>query len=554
MVTLMAVTPIDSAFLGSALGRFREGMAHLMPVMPVMPVMPLQASPCAVKPPPKVGLDYSEVRSDIERVIASVARTYTDQSCPHLHFDELQSECLAKVAKLVHLGWLERAKTRSEFFKVLTTAVKNHVRSLILRHRYTEKRTGVKPPPRRKKEDVLKGRADAHEHRKNVEVSLDDPDACLQVPDAHHTDDSAASEALEDYMRLLTPLEQLVLKQLTEPNALALMLAQIEADEENRSTRVKIKNRHLAEGIGIPLLQFDDAVMHIRDKISKHTAMNTDDLEKDARFSAAVSALAQTFNVQVPSSQHVCVSTIRRLFTIAARTEQAKVNPSVVRHLEEVGAIVPVFAGSHKSCFGWISSVEASCGQCGVREQCATKAASVGLSNITPRQKLVGQITRIPVLVPRLAASPTRKNCFRTKPEDPSSLPAPAQVPEPASKPASEQTCAPVAVSLCAPATNAVMDFIRETYAEYTETRDGVTSVYAGIQGEKASGLRRLFCIECAEPISLRFCNPKLSLRLRLHSVGNSYYLPPNTTPEEAQALINEHTTNTLKHYGKCTP
>lgn len=509
------VTLVEEASIQNGLTRFRQGMSCIVSLNIATPSRPATIAT----------LTYEAVHDDVERVIASVAQVYTDQSCPNLHFDEITAECRAKTAKLVNDGWLGRATSRGEFFRVFATSIKNHVRSLVLKYRYTEKRTGVKPPPRRKREDVLNGTADQHEHRKNVEVSLDDPDSGLQVPDAHHTDEREAAEMVDDFKRLLTPLEQLVFGQLTEPNMLALLHAQADAHSGKGSLRVKVKTVHLADGIGMTVEQFENTVLTIRDKIKVHRAMNEDQQAVEARFSAAVSTLAQLFNVQVPNSQYVSTTLIRRLFTIAARTEYQKVNTEVATLLTTVGAMVPKFVGSHKDCFGWHSRTEQHCHECSVSEACATRAASVGLDSIKPSAKLIGPISRIPVVLPRMVESTSR---FR---------------PLAAQKVAAQPKAAP----------SGVLDFIREVYEEHVETKNGVSLVYVGIKGETTSNLRRLFCIESADPFSLRFCNPKLTTCLRLNTVGRMHYLPLNLSVEEAIKLVNQHTAEVLKKYGKGT-
>lgn len=492
-----------------------------------------------------VSLTYEEVHDDVERVIASVAQKYTDQSCSSLHFDELVAECRAKTAKLVSDGHLTRVRSRVEFFKIFTTAIKNHVRSLVLKFRYTEKRTGIKPPPRRKREDVLKGTADQHEHRKNVEVSLDDPNYGLQVQDEQQQqhDEKDAFDMMEDYLRLLTPVEQLVLRQLTEPNLLALLHAHVDAHSRKGKICVKVKPCHLAEGIGMAENQFEHHVLTIREKIKTHRAMSNEQQEIEARFNAAVSTLSTVFNVQVPISQYVNQTLIRRLFSIAARVEYQKVNAEVAALLVEIGALVPKFVGSTKECFGWTDMAEPACNECGINVACLTKAISVGLDKHKPSPKLGGIIIRIPVVIPRITETNAR-----------STLKARIALSTLTSSPAPAPAIAPVPVIKTAPpTTSAVLDYLRETYEEHTETKNGVTSVYAGIKHEKNNNLRRLFCIASADPLLLRFCGPKLALCLRLNKQGKNHYLPLNLTTDEAIALIDEHTNDVLKRYGKGT-
>ena len=93
---------------------------------------------------------------------------------PALHFDELMAECRAKLARLIHDGRLTRCPTRAKFFAFLKTAFKNHIRSLIQKHVYCFKRTGIKPP---QKGAVTDAACDLPRPLKPIRLSLDDPDA-----------------------------------------------------------------------------------------------------------------------------------------------------------------------------------------------------------------------------------------------------------------------------------------------------------------------------------------------------------------------------------------
>src|SRR5437773_9412162 len=97
---------------------------------------------------------------------------------PALHFDELMAECKAKLAKLIHDGKLARCPTRAKYFAFLKTAFKNHVRSLIQKHVYCFKRSGIKPP---QKGAVTDAACDLPRPLKPIRLSLDDPDAGIQV-------------------------------------------------------------------------------------------------------------------------------------------------------------------------------------------------------------------------------------------------------------------------------------------------------------------------------------------------------------------------------------
>ena len=91
-----------------------------------------------------------EMMPDLQRVIASVAQDYCDTTTPHLHFDELMGEGNLKLAEIITKGILisDKCPTRHSFFAFFKTAVNNHTRSRVQKYRFTEKRTGQKPPPR----------------------------------------------------------------------------------------------------------------------------------------------------------------------------------------------------------------------------------------------------------------------------------------------------------------------------------------------------------------------------------------------------------------------
>jgi hypothetical protein len=63
-------------------------------------------------------LRIEDMMDDLHKVAFSVAKTYTDESCFALNFDDLRAECLKKVVDVIKAGWLTRAKNRVEFFKV----------------------------------------------------------------------------------------------------------------------------------------------------------------------------------------------------------------------------------------------------------------------------------------------------------------------------------------------------------------------------------------------------------------------------------------------------
>src|SRR5438128_246621 len=88
-------------------------------------------------------------------------------------------ECWAKLARLMHDGKLTRCPTRAKFFAYLKTAFKNHLRSLITKHVYCFKRSGIKPPQQGALTDAPA--CDSQCPLIPIWLSLDDPDATIQV-------------------------------------------------------------------------------------------------------------------------------------------------------------------------------------------------------------------------------------------------------------------------------------------------------------------------------------------------------------------------------------
>lgn len=90
-------------------------------------------------------ITVDDLTGDIERMIGILVTPYVDDSNPLMHRDELQAECRAKLAAILHAGHLRRCPTRAKAFGFIKTSMKNHIRSLVQKFAFTEKRTGVKP-------------------------------------------------------------------------------------------------------------------------------------------------------------------------------------------------------------------------------------------------------------------------------------------------------------------------------------------------------------------------------------------------------------------------
>ena len=200
-----------------------------------------------------------DVYREIERLIGRIVAPYVDPSNPALHFDELMAECKAKLAKLIHHGSLTRCRTRTKFFAFLKTAFKNHVRSLIQKHVYCFKRSGIKPSQKGALNPPLKP----------IRMSLDDPDAGIQVGSWDNQD--RPEDFLADFGQTFLEAERLVLHQIVEPNELSMRLAEARRPEHFRARTAlsRISTEHLAAGIGMPHQAFSEIVYRIRAKCRK---------------------------------------------------------------------------------------------------------------------------------------------------------------------------------------------------------------------------------------------------------------------------------------------
>ena len=127
-------------------------------------------------------LTDDDLTGDIERMISKVVTPYVDQSNPMLHFDELQAECRAKLAKIIVGGRLAQCPTRGKVFAFIKASFHNHVRSLVHKYAFTAKRTGMKPPPRL----PLGAGSDTTASKVQI-ISLDDPDMGHQVGRDDHS-------------------------------------------------------------------------------------------------------------------------------------------------------------------------------------------------------------------------------------------------------------------------------------------------------------------------------------------------------------------------------
>ncbi len=450
-------------------------------------------------------LKLEDMQQDIDRLIAKEAIAYTDPSCVFLHTDELESEGRVVIVNVLQKHWLIRARSRVEFFKIVKSAVRNRFRSLVQQHRFTQKRTGVKPPPKHKR-DLSPWSERFTESRKRPEVSLDDPEVHLQVSDiddqtvhvASHID---TKECVARIRAACNWFERAVLDQMLEPDSGVLTLATLDAMRGKRADRVqvKIEERHIVEAVSeyVPLSLYQKAVL----KIKQITNRIQHPMIEEERHNHAVKRLSEIFTVQVPPNLKPTV--LRRLFTICARDNWQRVDSEVEDLLAVVGATAPKFNSGSMQCLGVLyQEGHRTCESCGVKVSCAVQSANVGVSEITLSPKLLGaKLSRVPILLP---------NARRIDPPPTSSLRD---------------------MEILGYLTN------RNKFRQVTRSGETYFQSTAFRYREKL-----LFSIGTRSiPLRLRFCSPSKELRAKLICVNKLYYAPEKASASEVIALVDEH-------------
>ena len=341
--------------------------------------------------------------ADMGNIIHKVVAPYVSAACVELHFEELVAECWSKTTRMNSEGLIERCLTRSEYFAQYKVAICNHVCSLVQRHIFTEKRTGVKPPPKNQRHLYR------NQGNKPPEIRIDDPETNVQLSEMECGDDSTEfRELLEDVASRLTYIEQGVLNQLLSPNETALFHARQEAEiglEIGEPLRVRIRQEHLARGIGITVEHFRQLHDAIKQKC---LYMKKERQDEDPRYTAAMATLLQFFGIQIPRT--IDEITRKRAIMIAARHQydRLKTNEGIKDALEICDIPVPEVRNDRFNCFGvMFQKNHRSCENCGVKEACELKAANFGLGEITISHKLLGaRHARVPVIRPnRILAS-----------------------------------------------------------------------------------------------------------------------------------------------------
>lgn len=457
---------------------------------------------------------------DLQRVIATVAQRYCDTTTPHLQFDELMSEGNVKLSELITKGMLEneeKCPTRLSFFKFFKAAVSNHACSRVQKYRFTEKRTGQKPPPRSQR-FIPSAKPDEDdqpqpEYHKNVDLSLDDPDNGLQVPDqAHqgeqddHEIDWGFSDTAAEYAHLLTRVEKLIFHDMILPSPHARCHAMLDAWRKSNHDKlsIKIKFAHMAEGMGLAPEVFEEAVLSIRNKIKAYRMLNETEQEGAARRNAIVAQLKQVFGLQIPGDIDDMV--VRRMLTMAAREQFDKVNGQISEMLTEVGAKVPRSIGGGKlACYGVLYQKNCrQCNTCDLRHSCAVEAANLGLTKMVQSPRLLGaRQPRTPAFLPRTDTANHVSNLDEAE----------------------------------------IISHLQETFQQ--AERNGLTYYYHHVGDEKKR--RYIFCVERTSPLRLRFCNPSDALKKRLVGKQKTWFPRDEASMTEIVALIEQHGKETFE-------
>lgn len=445
-------------------------------------------------------LRLEDMQSDIDRLAASVALRYTDESSVFLHTDNLVGECNAALANVIHKQWLIKARTRSVFFRVLKTAMCNRMRSMVQQYRFTQKRTGIKPPPKHQR------RVDFKSYKPN-EISLDDPDAHLQVGEDErgvHEDDMDTKELVREINEHL-PLGlddngapvRLIFKEMIEPSINSFVYAKLDAYRGLKHfdrMKVRVTHAHMAQALNISLDQFEKAVLLIQQVTERLREMTPE----DQRYDEVLAMLSEAFSVQVP--RNLAPMLVRRMFTIAARDNWQKVTPEVEEALAEIGAVAPKFDKDSMRCHGVLyQRGHKICEACGVKVSCAAQAANIGLGEITIHPKLLGaKLRRTPFILP----TPSTQAPLTTTER--------------------EQT---------------IVDYLFRNFRRVTHQGE----LY--FQPKDFSDKTKLFLSigESSIPLRLRFCKPNPLLKRKLIYVNKGYFAPDTFTAEQVIELINEH-------------
>ena len=445
------------------------------------------------------------VAADSLRLVRKIAHLYTDTSCVELCFDELEAEGRRKLIERFHKGVIEKFEhkdRRKELFKHLAACLNNHLKGILHRCRFTPKRMGRKVPP--------KGSGIEYNKSWKPEVSLDSPDASATLTmAASQTDVSDA--ILADMQELLTPLEFIVFRQLTEPNSAAMLDAWIEANRGRaRKDQINVSTLNLATGLGMSRSLFDEIVLGVQSKYRKYINTNAEMVE--SAHHQAVAALERAFDIQIPRATDS--KTVARVVTIAARANFDKITPDLADLVRSVGGRPPdVDTAGNPACYGvlWQKNHRV-CLTCALYTQCQAESTACGLGEVSIGQSVLPG--RAGVRTPSMAEKPATA----AKPS--------VDKPTP-----STTTMTPDEERL---KTHMESGFRGANFDGERYYRDSARSADGKVKYIFWLGRRN-------DELRLRFCKPSDKVQAKLECVDRHYYLPTNLEWSEAEKLIEQH-------------
>lgn len=447
------------------------------------------------------------VIADALRLIRKISTKYTDTSCMELQFEELEAEGRKKFIERLQKGVLKTFSTRDrrgELFKHLAACLSNHLKGILFRCRFTPKRMGRKVP--------TKGNGE-YDRSWKPEVSLDDPEASSVMQRAASV---GADNPLvdQDMQSLLTPVEFLVFKQLTEPNDGAMLEAWIDASRgRGKKENVHVSQINMAAGLGLPTEVFLAVTASVQTKFRKYMSLKSELIESDHH--RAVAALEQAFDIQIPRSTDP--KTVARVVTIAARANFEKMTPELGDLVRLAGGRPPVKdTVGNPTCFGalWQQNNRV-CLQCALYSTCQVEANSAGL----------GELNLAPNLLPGRASIRTAA--------------VTAHAPEAATA-AATKSAAVTPMNLREDQLKTFMeqrfrgaDFGTDRYYRNSSKKPGEKVKYIFWLGRKQGELR------------LRFCKPSEKLAAKLDNVERYSYLPLTGDWDALEKLVMQHSKET---------
>lgn len=290
---------------------------------------------------------------------------------------------------------------------------------------------------------------------------------------------------------LFTSTELLVYQQLVQPNRISKALAE--------AAKMPMQIDYLAAGVGMTTDLFSQLSTSVKTKLMDNSHTQT-----------AVAALESIFEVQVPKSLPALV--VRRLFTLAARSQFEKITDNVAELLRNVGAEVPVVNSSgNLTCFGILFSRNHHvCSACQARNACSIKSANFGLD----------QVTLSPTLLSARASVRTAELIGNQE--------------------VSSRRLAPVSER-----EEEIRSYLEQ---HFKRAMDGGEEHYRhnGDVGRNIVWLGSRSPSEVSHPdlnpvFLIRFCNPSVELQRKLIKLRGASYLPESMPTKEVFELISGH-------------